>query len=154
MLRYAFFNQFNDAGTFLLSTRGDNLFVAALMNPIAVGTYSFYVRLNQMVRHILPINMFENVIQPLFFAIPPGEAEQRLPRYFSLLLNTNLLLLLPVTAYATLYHAEIVTVIFGGKFLESSWLLPLIVLFTTVNVIAHTGDAGAPSMRKRHPSSC
>ena len=96
MLRYAFFNQFNDAGTFLLSTRGDNLFIAALMNPIAVGTYSFYVRLNQMVNHILPMNLFENVIQPLFFAIPAGEAEQRLPRYFSLLLNTNLLLLLPV----------------------------------------------------------
>ena len=136
MLRYAFFNQFNDAGTFLLSTRGDNLFIAALMNPIAVGTYSFYVRLNQMVNHILPMNLFENVIQPLFFAIPPGEAEQRLPRYFSLLLNTNLLLLLPVTAYATVYHADIVTVVFGGKFVESSWLLPLIVLFTTVNIIA------------------
>ncbi|MGH8242642.1 MAG: lipopolysaccharide biosynthesis protein [Steroidobacteraceae bacterium] len=136
MLRYAFFNQFNDAGTFLLSTRGDNLFVAALMNPIAVGTYSFYVRLNQMVRHILPMNLFDNVIQPLFFAIPPGEAEKRLPRYFSLLINTNLLLLLPITAYAALYHADIVTVVFGGKFVESSWLLPLIVLFTTVNIIA------------------
>lgn len=136
MLRYAFFNQFNDAGTYLLSTRGDNLFIAALMNPIAVGTYSFYVRLNQMVNHILPINLFDNVIQPLFFSIPPDEAKQRLPRYFSLLLNTNLLLLLPVTAYATLYHADIVTVVFGGKFVESSWLLPLIVCFTTVNIIA------------------
>jgi O-antigen/teichoic acid export membrane protein len=136
MVRYAFFNQFNDAGTFLLSARTDNLFVAAIMNPIAVGTYSFYVRLNQMVRHILPMNVFENVIQPLFFAIPPEEAGKRLPRYFSLLLNSNLLLLLPLTAYAALYHAEIVTVIFGGKFLESSSLLPLIVLFTTVNVIA------------------
>src|SRR5688572_12765312 len=69
MLRYAFFNQFNDAGTFLLSARTDNLFIAALMSPIAVGTYSFYVRLDQMVRHILPMNMFDNVIQPLFFAI-------------------------------------------------------------------------------------
>jgi O-antigen/teichoic acid export membrane protein len=136
MARYAFFNQFNDAGTFLLSTRGDNLFIAALMNPIAVGTYSFYVRLNQMLNHILPMNMFDNVIHPLVFAIPRAEAEQRLPRYFSLLLNTNLLLLVPVTAYATLYHAEIVTVVFGGKFVESSWLLPLTVLFTTINIIA------------------
>lgn len=136
MIRYAFFNQFNDAGTFLLSARTDNLFVAALMNPVAVGTYSFYVRLSQMVQHVLPINLFENVIQPLFFAIPAGEAAQRLPRYFSLLLNINLLLLLPVTAYVTLYHAEIVTTVFGGKFLESSWLMPVIILFITVNVIA------------------
>jgi O-antigen/teichoic acid export membrane protein len=136
MLRYAFFNQFNDAGTFLLSVRSDNLFIAALMDAISVGTYSFYVRLNQMVHHILPMNVFENVIQPLFFAISPGEAERRLPRYFSLLLNTNLLLLLPVTAFAVLYHAEIVTVIFAGKFAESSWLLPLIIVFTTINIIA------------------
>jgi O-antigen/teichoic acid export membrane protein len=135
MLHYAFFNQFNDAGTFLLSDRADNLFIAALMSPIAVGTYSFYVRLSQMVNHILPMTVFENVIQPLFFAIPSAEADRRLPRYFSLLLNANLLLLVPATAFATLYHAEIVTVIFGGKFLESSWLLPLIVLFTAINVI-------------------
>jgi len=136
MLRYAFFNQFNDAGTMLLSTRADNLFIAALMNPIAVGTYSFYVRLNQMVHHLLPMSVFENDIQPLFFAIPPDEAKRRLPRYFSLLVNANLLLLLPVTAYAAVYHSDIVTVLFGGKFVESSWLLPLIVGFTTVNIIA------------------
>ena len=35
------------------------------------------------------------------------------------------------------YHAQIVSVIFGGKFIEYSWLLPIIVGFATLNVIAN-----------------
>jgi O-antigen/teichoic acid export membrane protein len=136
MLSYAFFNNFNDAGTMLLNTRTDNFFIAALMNPIAVATYAFYVRLSVMTSHLLPINLFENVIQPLFFAIPREQADQRVPRYFSLFLNANLLLQLPVMAYATAYHSEIVTVVFGGRYLDNSWLLPVIVGFATANIIA------------------
>ena len=42
----------------------------------------------------------------------------------------------PLLAYVTAYHAEIVQVVFGGKFIEQSWLLPAIVAFATFNVIA------------------
>jgi O-antigen/teichoic acid export membrane protein len=136
LLRYGFYNNFNDAGTFVLNAQSDNFFIAALIDPVAVGAYAFYTRLREMTFHLLPVNVFENVIQPLFFAIRFEEARQRIPRYFSLLLNANLLLQLPVLAYGTVYHAEIVSVLFGGKFLESSWLLPMVLAFATGNVIA------------------
>src|SRR6185295_7933800 len=90
-------------------------------------TYSFYLRLNEMVANLLPTRQFSNVIQPLFFAVPSSEAQSRIPRYFSLIVNLTNAVQLPMAAYAVAFHAEIVTVLFGGTFLASSWLLPLIV---------------------------
>jgi O-antigen/teichoic acid export membrane protein len=65
--------------------------------------------------------------------VKPAQADERLPHYFTFLLNTNLLMLWPVLTFCTAYHAELVRVIFGGKFVEQSWLLPLIVGFATLN---------------------
>jgi len=136
LLRYAFFNNFNDAGTMMLTTKTDNFFIAAIIDPISVGVYSFYNRLNEMAANMLPLKLFDNVIQPVFFAVRTEEADRKVPQYFSLLLNLNLMLQWPILAYATAYHAEIVQVVFGGKFIEHSWLLPVIAGFATVNVIA------------------
>ena len=136
MLRYGVFNNFNDAGTLILSSKSDNFFIAAIIDPLSVGIYAFYTRLSEMAQQLLPGRLFENVVQPLFFAVPAGEADRKLPRYFSLLVNLNLLMQWPVLAFVTAYHAEIVQVVFGGKFIEHSWLLPVIVGFATFNIIA------------------
>jgi O-antigen/teichoic acid export membrane protein len=133
LLKFGMFNNFNDAGTLFLDSRIDNFFIAAFMNPVAVGVYSFYIRLNEMALNVLPGRLFDNIIQPMFFAVKPAEADTRLPQYFSFLLNSNLLVLWPVLAYSVAYHSEIVRVVFGGKFIEQSWLLPVILGFALIN---------------------
>ena len=133
LLRYGLFNNFNDAGTLFLDSRIDNFFIAAFMNPVAVGIYSFYVRLNEMAINVLPGRLFDNIIQPMFFAVKPAEADLRLPQYFTFLLNTNLLVLWPVFAFSAAYHAEIVHVVFGGKYIAQSWLLTIILGFALIN---------------------
>ncbi|HEY6456420.1 MAG TPA: hypothetical protein VIY90_14195 [Steroidobacteraceae bacterium] len=135
--RYAIINHFSDVGSLLLYVQTDNFFIAALMNPIAVGAYAFYARLNEMTANLIPIRLFENVVQPVLFAIPPLEARERLPRYFSLLINLNLIFQLPLIAYTVVYHREIVQLIFAGKFIGYSGLLPLIVaLAISENVVS------------------
>jgi O-antigen/teichoic acid export membrane protein len=129
MRRYAVLSNFSDAGSLLLFVQTDNFFIAALLNPIAVGTYAFYTKLNEMTLNLIPVRFFENVIYPLFFATRAEQASQRLPQYFTLLVNINLLAQLPLVAYSIAYHREIVQLVFGGKFLEYSPLLPLIVTF-------------------------
>lgn len=137
LLRYALYNNFNDAGSILLYVQTDNFFIAALLNPVAVGAYAFYTRVNAMVSSLTPMRLFENVVQPLFFATPAQQASDRIPRYFTLLLNCSLLAQLPIVAYATVYHGEIVGLLLGGKFQDLSWLMPVIIAFgTTSNVIA------------------
>jgi O-antigen/teichoic acid export membrane protein len=137
LARYAFYNNFNDAGTLILASQSDNFFVAWFLDPVAVGAYSFYVRLNEMAGQLIPTRLFDNVVQPMFFAIPQDKADVRIPRDFSLLLNGNLVVHWPILAFAFAYHAQIVNVIFGGKFIEYSWLLPVIVGFGMLNVIAN-----------------
>jgi O-antigen/teichoic acid export membrane protein len=135
--RYGLFNNFNDAGSVLLYVQTDNFFIGALLNPIAVGAYAFYTRVNAMVSNLTPVRLFENVAQPLFFGVPPGEAATRIPRYLTLLVNCSVLVQLPIIAFTSVYHREIVQLLLGGKYLQLSWLLPVIVAFgTTSNAIA------------------
>lgn len=135
LLRYGFYNNFNDAGTLILSSRSDNFFIAAFMNPVAVGAYSFYGRLNEMIAGMLPLRQFANVIRPFIFAIPRDVAAERLPRYYTLLVNLTLCVQLPLAAFAIAYHHEIVLVVFGGKFLASSALLTVIVGFSVFGAV-------------------
>lgn len=135
LIRYGAYNNFNDAGTLFLDSKTDNFFIAAIIDPLSVGIYSFYTRLNEMSQNMLPARMFQNVIQPLFFAIPGAQAREKVPQYFSLLVNLNLTWQLPVLAYAAAFHAEIVHTVFGGKFLEHSWMLPVIAGFAVFNVL-------------------
>jgi O-antigen/teichoic acid export membrane protein len=134
LLRYGMYNNFNDAGTLFLDSKTDNFFIAAILDTASVGIYAFYTRLNAMLQNILPARFFQSVVQPLFFAIPAAEAERKVPQYFSLLVNLNMLWQMPVLTYAGVYHGEIVEVVFGGQFLEHSWMLPLILALATCNV--------------------
>ncbi len=136
LVRYGLFNNFNDAGVLLMYSTLDSFFIAAFMDTASVGAYAFYTRLRQMVAGALPLNLFQNVIQPMFFSIPRSEADGKVPQYFSFLLNMDLMLQWPALAYSIVYHAEIVQVIFGGKFIDHSWLLPLIMGFATINAVA------------------
>ncbi|MGH8209500.1 MAG: lipopolysaccharide biosynthesis protein [Steroidobacteraceae bacterium] len=137
LTRYAIFNHLNDAGSLLVYAQTDNFFVGALLNPVAVATYAFYARLAEMITNVIPIKLFENVVQPLFFAVPSAEADARLPRYFTLLIDINLVVHLPALAFALAYHREIVQLLFAGKYLHDSALLPLVIAMATVpNVVA------------------
>ncbi|HVW69513.1 MAG TPA: oligosaccharide flippase family protein [Steroidobacteraceae bacterium] len=137
LTRYAVYNHLNDAGSLLVYAQTDNFFVGAMLSPVAVATYAFYARLVEMITNIIPIKLFENVVQPLFFAVPGKEADSRLPRYFTLLVDINLVVQLPAIAFALAYHRELVEVFFGGKYLQDSALLPLVIAMSTVpNVLA------------------
>jgi O-antigen/teichoic acid export membrane protein len=135
--RYAMFNNFNDAGGILLYVQTDNFFIAALLNPLAVAAYSFYTRINAMLSNVTPMRLLETVVQPLFFSVSAADATVRIPRYLTLLVNCSLIVQMPLVAYTVVYHAEIVALISGGKYIDFSYLLPVVVAFgTTSNVIA------------------
>jgi O-antigen/teichoic acid export membrane protein len=150
LFRYGLYNNFNDAGTFFLDSRIDNFFIAAFMNAVAVGIYSFYLRLNDMALNMLPVRLFDNIIQPLLFAVKPAEADRRMPQYFTFLLNMNLLVLWPLLAFSVAYHSELVRVVFGGKFVDHSWLMCEVLGFATLNSFATPATYIAQYEEKAH----
>jgi len=150
LFKYGLYNNFNDAGVFLLYSTVDNFFIAAYLDTLSVGIYAFYSHLRQMVVNVLPAKQFENIVQPMFFAIPADQADRNVPRYFSFLLNMNFLLQWPALAFATAYHHEIVQLIFHSKFIENSWLLPVVMGFATLNVVADPVSLVAQYEEKAH----
>ena len=48
----------------------DNFFIAALVDPVAVGGFAFYVRLNEMIFNFRPTQLFDNIIKPIFCHSP------------------------------------------------------------------------------------
>jgi O-antigen/teichoic acid export membrane protein len=136
--RYAIANNFNESSSLLLYVQTDNFFIAALMNPVAVGAYSSYTKINDMTSNLIPTRLFDNVVQPLFFATRPEQAAERLPRLFTFLINVNMLVHLPLIAYTAVYHHEIVEVLFHGKFIEYSPLLPVVIAFAWTNNVIST----------------
>jgi O-antigen/teichoic acid export membrane protein len=150
LFRYGFYNNFNDAGVFLLYSTMDNFFIAFYLDTVSVGIYNFYGRLRQMVLNVLPAKLFEQIIQPMFFAIPADKADRNVPRFFSFLLNMNLMLQWPALAFATAYHQELVQVVFHGKFIEQSWLLPVVMGFATLNVVSDPVSLVAQYEEKAH----
>lgn len=136
LIRYGLLNNFNESGSLALNSKVDNFYIAAFLGPLSVAIYSFYTRLHEMTRHLLPVRLFENVVSPMMFATDPAEADRRIPRHFTLLLNLNYLLHWPLLAAAFAYHGEIVQVVFAGKYLQYSWLLPMIMAIGSVAVVA------------------
>jgi O-antigen/teichoic acid export membrane protein len=136
--RYAIANNFNESSSLLLHVQTDNFFIAALMNPMAVGAYSSYTKISDMASNLIPIRLFDNVVQPLFFATRPAQATDRLPRLFTLFININMLVQWPLIAYTTVYHREIVALLFHGKFIEYSPLLPVVIAFAWTNNVMST----------------
>ncbi len=136
LFTYGLYNNFNEAGTLLLDTKMDNFFIAAFIDPISVGIYAFYTRLGEMVSSATPLTLFDNVIQPMFFSTHKDEADRRIPRYFTLLLNLNFVPYWPALTFALVYHAQIIAAVFGGKYMAQYWLLPLCILATMISSIA------------------
>jgi len=148
LVRYGLFNNFNDSGSLFLSSHADSFFVAAILSPAAVGAYAFFGRLNEMAEQILPLRQFSSVVLPMLFSVPRDEAREKMPRYFSFLLNLTLAMHLPVLVFFFLCHREIVELAFAGKFLDYSWLLPVITAFALLGALSETATLIAQYQEK------
>lgn len=136
LIRYATYYSFNDAGHLTLDTRKDNFFLAAYLDTASVGAYSFATNFDAMMTRVSPLLLLDSVIQPLFVSLDYKHDTRRVHRYFSLLFTLSLLARLPIFAFVAVYHREIVEVVFGGRFLEYSYLLAVVALFSLGAVIS------------------
>ncbi len=147
VIRFGIFNNFNDLGTLTLNSRSDNLFIAALLSPLYVGAYAFCTQLEMMVQKMLPTRFFRSVIHAVVFKLDQVTESERATQYFAFLLKLNYLSILPVFVAIAAFPEAIINIVFGGKFLEFSYVLVSVFAFTVlssfqqpVNVIAQLGE--------------
>ncbi len=121
--KYAAFYNFNDVGVVALKSTPDRLFIAAFLNPVAVGAYAFCTGLNAMIQRLTPVAFFNGVIEPLVFTLDYNKQKPRARGYFQFLLKINYLVQFPILIVIAAVPEQIIHVVFGGKFIEYQYLL-------------------------------
>lgn len=135
IVRYAMFYNFNDAGAGILNAKFDNFILVALLNPIAVGVYSFCHRITHMINTLVPLNYFKEVARPFLFSFSIAENKNEITKAFQLFVKLNCLLTIPMFFFILLYGEIIIYMISGSKYSGYGYLLAVVYLFSILQTI-------------------
>lgn len=132
VLRYASFYNFNDIGIMALGRDVDNLFLGVLVNPLAVGAYSFATKLTDILMRLNPVVYFYSVIQPVFFTLDPAVDHKRINTLFSILLKLGYLVVIPLFAGIAMALDPIIHLLFAGRFENYTLMILTVLGFSTI----------------------
>jgi O-antigen/teichoic acid export membrane protein len=135
ILRYALFYNFNDAGSGILNAKFDNFILVALLNPIAVGVYSFCHKITHMINTLVPLNYFRDIARPFLFSFSIVENKNEITQTFQFFVKLNCLLTIPMFFFILLYGEIIIDIISGSKYGGYGYLLAVVYLFSILETI-------------------
>ncbi len=134
VLRYAFFYNFNDSGVGLLNSNFDNFIIAIYLDPASVGAYSFCLRIIIQITSLFPLKYLKDVIKPAFFSLGvQADDNKKITFFFQSLVKTNLIFAIPCFFFLLIYNEQIINIFFKGKFIEHSFIMIGILLFSIIN---------------------
>jgi len=133
LFRYAFFYNFNDAGSSILAPDFDNFLIAMYLNPVAVGAYAFCQRITKMLQHVFPVTYLIDVIRPAFFTVGIDSGQTRVTHMYQFLIKITYVVTIPLFVGLLFLGQDIIMLFFGGKFAEYSFVLSVVFFFTMLN---------------------
>jgi O-antigen/teichoic acid export membrane protein len=133
LVRYAFFYNFNDAGSTILAPDFDNFIIAMYMNPLAVGAYAFCQRITKILQHLFPVSYLIEVIRPAFFTLGIGAGREQRILMFQLLVKITYIITIPLFIGVLFLGKDMIVIFFGGKFVEYSYVLSVIFFLAVLN---------------------
>jgi O-antigen/teichoic acid export membrane protein len=119
----------------ITAPQGNSMIVigSVFLTALQLGAYGFYVNLIERIRSYLPLNLMLNLAEPLLIA---GYVEdrnfQRLCRRANLLYKPNFALLMLLFAWSCAVSPVITRLLTGGKYMEYSVFLPLLIAQVTL----------------------
>ena len=134
--KYALLYNFNNTGTGFLNADFDNFIIVMILNPAAVGAYSFFSLLSIQITSLLPIRYLKDVIMPAFFAYTSSSGpKDRSNLLFQWLVKTNFIFALPCLFFIILFSQDLIRFCFDGKFIEYTPILSVMFSFSVINSI-------------------
>lgn len=130
--RYALYYNFNDIGVQFLDVNVDNLMLAYFLNPIAVGAYAFCNRIAKTINRFLPTTYLIDVVRPLFFSAYSTRKDLLTP-FYQFMIKIIYLFYVPIFVFFLVFSKDIITVVFGGKYIEYSYVLVSVVFFQMIS---------------------
>lgn len=122
------------------------LFSAYFFNSGITAVVGFSYAIAQLVQRYLPSFLLNNIIEPTIMAkYTEAYNFRQCSRYLSIILKINLLILIPLTGWFYWYGDVVISVITGGKYPGSAWiicwLLIILMLQTFTDMLQHASNA-------------
>jgi len=134
LAKYGLWAYFNDVSYMFFNTDTDNFIISNQLGSSYVGIYGFANRIAAMITEWSPISVGANVITPLFFErYARSKDPLELDRLFGLINKLVYLFFIPVLMIVALLNIQLITLVFGNKYLEASWLLIGVLFYQVVN---------------------
>ena len=129
LFQYAFFYNFNEAGSEILSSTTDYFIIAMYMDQFAVGAYSFCVTMTVLIGELLPLRYFIEIIRPALFSTSSSGPTINTTLFFQNCLKVSLIFSIPIFMFLMVSGPDAIAVFFGGKFIEYAPVLCTIFFF-------------------------
>ncbi|NWF75455.1 MAG: oligosaccharide flippase family protein [Nitrospirae bacterium] len=130
--KYALYYNFNDIGVQFLDLNIDNFTLAYFLNPVAVGAYAFCNRIAKTINRFLPTTYLIEVIRPLLFSAYSTRKDSVTP-FYQFMIKIIYLFYVPIFVFFLVFSKDIITVVFGGKYLEYSYVLVSVIFFQMIS---------------------
>ena len=133
LVRYAFFYNFNDAGSSILTPDFDNFIIVMYLDPIAVGAYAFCQRVAKTLEHVFPVTYLLDIVRPAFITVGLNSSQARITLIFQILIKITYIVTIPLFVCVFLLGRDMTLLFFDGKFMEYSQLLSAVFFFVMLN---------------------
>jgi O-antigen/teichoic acid export membrane protein len=136
LARFGGFTFFNEVGVLVLSDSTDVFVITAFLGPAAVGTYAFATRVMTLASHILPQQIFLNVIRPAFFTtFLQADDSHQINKMFSFLVKIITFFSIPLVVAIIILGDKMILYVFDPKYLSSLRVLWIVAAFTALNFL-------------------
>ena len=127
--RYALVNGYATSLRTLSGRYALRLIGATYLSPAAVAAFGFFQSLGERLRPYLPIFLTRAIVEPVAMAQYLQDRDfARFNRVMSVALKLNLLVIAPLAGWLALSADPAIGALTGGKFMEYSWIMLVIVL--------------------------
>lgn len=133
IVRYCLFNYMREILFTFSGAASNRLIVGKLLAPLQIATYGFAQSLGDTVNRYQPSVMLRNMLMPALIARYATSGDHyQLSLFSNIIYKIGMLLLFPVIIVIALVGNEICSLLSGGKYPDSGWMLLLILLLITV----------------------
>ncbi len=150
MARYMAFNAMVGPGAILYSNAMDYFVVAAMANTYELGLYALASRTSMILRALMPQNVLQSVIRPVFYqryyAVEDQNSE--LNRMFRALVDLITAVLFPIVVIGGIAAGPVFPLLFGTKYSASVPLFLIFLLFSVFTILEFSSDMVLQAIEK------
>ena len=131
--RYCLFNYLREILFTLSGAASNRLIVGKFLVPVQVASYGFAQSMGDTVNRYQPSVMLRNMLMPALIARYTKSGDHKQLNFFcNLIYKINMLLLLPGIVIIALVGNELCSLLSGGKYPDSGWILLIVLILMVV----------------------